>query len=104
MESPWSKREENLIRDVFTRVYASDEERAKAITDEVERIGIEPFQAPDPLLPILPDHVHLICWMAIDADAVQRGKPRCRITLHTRLSPGSSHDIRTRQQYAVGSP
>ncbi len=69
VESPWSKREENLIRDVFKSAYASDEERARAVIEEVERIGLEPFQAPDALPPIQPDDIHLICWMAIEADA-----------------------------------
>ena len=31
-----------------------------------ERIGLQPFAAPDPLPPIQPDEVHLICWLAIE--------------------------------------
>ena len=37
------------------------------IIETVEAVGIEPFQAPEPLPPIDIDNIDLICWMAIDA-------------------------------------
>jgi hypothetical protein len=33
-----------------------------------ERIGLEPFHAPEPLPPIQMEDVHLICWMAIELE------------------------------------
>jgi len=39
--------------------------KARHRIEEVERIGAEPFQAPDLLPPIEPEEIHLITWMAI---------------------------------------
>jgi len=66
VEAPCAKREENLLRAVFEREYPSFDAKSKAIVEEVERIGLEPFAAPAPLPPIQPDEVHLICWMVIE--------------------------------------
>jgi len=67
IEAPCSLREQNLLRIVFEGEYASAEAKSVALIEEVERIGLEPFQAPEPLPPIQRDDVHLICWMAIEA-------------------------------------
>lgn len=66
VEAPCARREENLLRAVFEQEYPSFAAKSLAIVEEVERIGLEPFAAPAPLPPILPDEVHLICWMAIE--------------------------------------
>lgn len=66
IEAPCSKREENLLRSVFEAEYSSYDAKSAAIIEAVERIGLEPFQAPLPLPPISPDQVHLVCWMAVD--------------------------------------
>ena len=68
IEAPCSLREQNLLRIVFEGEYASAEAKSVALIEEVERIGLEPFQAPEPLPPIQRDDVHLICWMAIEAE------------------------------------
>lgn len=68
VESPWSRREENALREVFEGAYASPIERSRAVVEEIKRLGIEPFKAPEPLPPIRPDDVHLVAWMAIEAD------------------------------------
>jgi hypothetical protein len=67
VESPWSRREENAVRDVFEADYGTAAERSKALVNEIKRLGIEPFRAPEPLPPITPDEVHLIAWMGIEA-------------------------------------
>ncbi len=41
--------------------------KAKDLLEEIERIGAEPFNPPDPLPPIEPDEVHLVCWLAIQS-------------------------------------
>jgi len=69
IESPWSRREENAMRQVYEGEYSNALERTKQLVAEVKRLGIEPFKAPDPLPPIHPDDVHLIAWMAIEADS-----------------------------------
>lgn len=39
---------------------------ARGVVDTVERIGTEPFHAPNPLLPIEMDEIHLSCWLATE--------------------------------------
>jgi hypothetical protein len=52
IESPCSRREENQLREVFQQEYASHGARARAIIEAVEKLGLQPFQAPRPLPPI----------------------------------------------------
>ena len=65
IESPWSRREENLLRLAWEREFPTPTHRALHLVEEVERIGAEPFRAPDPLPPIDVKEIHLITWMAI---------------------------------------
>jgi len=69
IEAPSSRREENLLRAVFEAQYPSNAAKSKALVEEVERIGLQPFAAPDPLPPIQPDEIHLICWLAIESES-----------------------------------
>ncbi len=66
IEAPCSRREENQLRAVFEAEFQSHDAKSKAVLEEVERIGLEPFQAPPPLPPISADDVHLICWLAVE--------------------------------------
>ena len=66
VESPWSRREENLLRMAWEHEFDSPGEKARHLVEEVERIGAEPFSAPDPLPPIEIDEIHLVAWMAIE--------------------------------------
>jgi hypothetical protein len=67
VESPWPRREENLLRLASEREFRTNAERARHLVEEVERIGAEPFHAPEPLPPIEAEEIHLIAWMAIEA-------------------------------------
>jgi hypothetical protein len=66
IEAPWSRREENLLRLAWERDFPVVTEKARFLIEEVERIGAEPFRAPDPLPPIEVNEIHLICWMALN--------------------------------------
>ncbi len=68
VESPWPRREENLLRLAWEREFSTPGERARHLVEEVEGIGAEPFRAPDPLPPIEPQEIHLITWMAIERE------------------------------------
>jgi len=68
VESPWSRREENQLRIIFKQEHQESHEKSRALIDEIERIGVEPFKTPEPLPPIDPEEIHLICWIAIQAD------------------------------------
>lgn len=67
VESPCARRDEMALREVFDKEYEADEEKSRAVIEEVERLGLEPFLAPPPLAPITRDEIHLICWMAVES-------------------------------------
>ena len=66
-EAPCSLREQKLLRAVFEQDFPSHGAKSRALVEEIERIGLEPFHAPEPFPPITPDDVHLICWMGMEA-------------------------------------
>ena len=70
-ESPWSRREENLLRVAWEREFPSPADKSRHLIEEVERIGAEPFRPPDPLPPIEMEEVHLITWMAIESERAE---------------------------------
>ena len=66
LESPWPRREETMLRS-----WLESEERdgTAATTFLVEQIlgtGLEPVEPPQPLPPITPEDVEVVCWMGID--------------------------------------
>ncbi|MFQ5515824.1 MAG: helicase, partial [Myxococcota bacterium] len=69
VESPWPRREENLLRLAWDRVYGSSAEKGRSLIDEIENIGAEPFHAPEPLPPITEEEIHLITWLALEREA-----------------------------------
>jgi len=68
VESPWPMREERQLRSTWERGYHSTREKSSALVEKIESIGAEPFQAPEPLPPISADEIHLITWMALEAE------------------------------------
>ena len=48
--------------------FPTNAEKARHLVEEVERIGAEPFHAPEPLPPIETEEIHLIAWMAIEPE------------------------------------
>ena len=71
VESPWSRREENQLRSVWISKFPSVPDKSVALVKEIEKIGVEPYQVPEPLPPIDEDEIHLICWMGIEAETSQ---------------------------------
>ncbi len=69
IEAPWSRREENQLRMAWSREFSDPGERSRYIVEEVARIGVEPYQPPEPLPPVERDDIHLICWLGIQGAA-----------------------------------
>lgn len=69
VESPWPRREENLLRLAWEGEFESRADRARHLVEEIERIGAEPFHPPEPLPPIETDEIRLITWMAIERES-----------------------------------
>ena len=78
VESPWPRREENLLRLAWERPFETSAERSRVLVEEVERIGAEPFHAPDPLPPIEMEEIHLITWIAIERETVENAGQTCQ--------------------------
>ena len=68
IESPWPRREENLLRLAWERTFPTPGEKARHLVEQVVRIGAEPFHSPDPLPPIEKEEICLITWMAIECE------------------------------------
>jgi len=66
VESPIARRDENQLRKVFEGASDSGEEKSLALAAEIERLGLEPYEAPKELPAINEGDVHLVCWMAIE--------------------------------------
>jgi hypothetical protein len=73
IEAPCAVREQNAMRAVYEQEFPSADAKARAIIEEVERLGLEPYQAPTPLPPIDREQVHLVCWMGIESQ--ENGAP-----------------------------
>jgi hypothetical protein len=69
IEAPISRREETELRRVFEQQYPGNRAKVAAIIGAVESLGLEPFEPPDPLPPIDPEEIHLICWMGVEAES-----------------------------------
>jgi hypothetical protein len=67
IEAPWGVRIEKQIREAMA--LAPGVEVSKAIAETAQRLGLEPFKAPDPLPPIEEKDITLICWMAVDTSS-----------------------------------
>ena len=67
--SPWPRREENRLREVWIAEHSSNTEKASALIKAVTATGIEPFEAPDRFPKIDKAEVRLVCWLAIQAVA-----------------------------------
>ncbi len=66
-EAPCSLREQKALRAVFEPACPDPATRSRALVEEIERLGLEPYHPPDPLPPIRPEDVRLVCWMGIEA-------------------------------------
>lgn len=70
LESPWPRREEQLLRGWFEDEGANKPALAAELVERILNTGLEPAHTPPPLPPIEPNDIELLCWLAI---AVRRG-------------------------------
>jgi hypothetical protein len=65
VEAPWGRRYERELREIYEDESLGPVEKSRKLVDKVENLGLQPFEAPDPLPPIEEDEVKLVCWMVI---------------------------------------
>jgi len=66
LESPWPRREEVMLRELFEKEGLADAAKSREIVAFIRKSGLEPFRAPEPLPPIEEDDIHLIGWIALE--------------------------------------
>ena len=66
LESPWPRREEVMLRDWFENAEQAGAALSRILIDQILETGLEPVEPPDPLPPIEPDDIRLLCWMGIE--------------------------------------
>jgi hypothetical protein len=71
LTSPWPRREENKLREVWKEEHVSNQEKALALIKAVDETGIEPFEQPERFPKIEGDEVRLVCWLAIQAEGAE---------------------------------
>jgi len=69
VEAPCSGRESNRLREVMGRPFESDAAKSRALVEAIEELGLRPFNPPPPLPPIEVDDIHLVCWLAVEAES-----------------------------------
>lgn len=72
---------------------SSADAKSLALVEGIERIGLEPFHAPEPLPPIQPEDVTLICWMPIQQTPVAGSQSGNQGNAAFPMSGGSSGGI-----------
>ncbi len=73
VEAPWGRRYERELRDVFDRDLDAVE-KSRQLIAKIEDLGLQPFEAPEPLPPIQKDEVKLVCWMVVAPEEHEEGK------------------------------
>jgi hypothetical protein len=64
LEAPWGARTEQQIREAMGDT--ANGAAAGRVVETVKRLGLKPYQAPEPLPPITVEDVALVCWMAVE--------------------------------------
>ncbi|MDV7351052.1 helicase-related protein [Halorubrum distributum] len=87
IEAPWGRRYERELREVFEDESLGPIEKSRQLVGRVEDLGLQPFDAPDPLPPIQEDEVKLICWMVVspEENSKENDKPKLmsQVTFNT---------------------
>lgn len=78
LEAPWGLRIERQLREVFSPEEARGAESTRKIAEVVKELGLQPWQAPEPLAPIDEDEIHLVVWMGVLSHAADSDSDRSR--------------------------
>ena len=67
LESPWPRRDENLLRSWF-ETDLNNQEKSRFLIESIIQSGLLPSQPIEPLPPILEDDIELLVWIAIKSN------------------------------------
>ena len=87
VEAPWGRRYERELREIYEDESLAPIEKSRKLIEKVEDLGLQPFEAPDPLPQIQEDEVKLICWMVVapeeDEEEGDRPQLMSQVTFNT---------------------
>lgn len=63
--APWPTRYEREMRDITRDESLDPQEKSQRIVEKAEELGLQPYDAPEPLPPIQQKEVKLVCWLAV---------------------------------------
>ena len=75
LESPWPRREETMLREWFADEGYTGAARSRFLVERILETGLEPAVPPQPLPPITPEDIELLCWMGIEQEERDRSRP-----------------------------
>ena len=65
VEAPWGRRYERELRDIYQYDTLGPVGKSRELVDKDEDLGLQPFEAPNPLPPIDQEEVKIVCWMVV---------------------------------------
>lgn len=65
VEAPYGRRYERELRDIYEDDSVESAEKSRQLVDKISELGLQPYEAPDPLPRIEENKIKLICWMII---------------------------------------
>jgi hypothetical protein len=72
VEAPWPRRYERELREIYQDETFGPVEKSRELVEKVEDLGLQPYEAPDPLPQLEEEEeVKLVCWMAITPASVE---------------------------------
>jgi hypothetical protein len=65
--SPWPRREENKLRQVWNEEYKSDADKSADLIEAINLTGIQPYEPPERFPRIDSGEIRLVCWLSIQS-------------------------------------
>lgn len=89
VEAPCGQKYERELREIYEDEPLGPIEKSRELVDKVEKLGLQPFEAPDSLPPIEEDEVKLVCWMIVALEEDQDNQEN-RSSLMSQVTFGTS--------------
>lgn len=83
--APWPQQYEREMREVVRDENLDGEEKARRIAEKADDLGLQPYDAPEPLPPIREEEVKLICWMAVAPEQTEEDESGPSLVSQTTL-------------------
>lgn len=76
IQAPTGKRYGREFREIYEDKDLTAREKSAQFVEKVEELGLQPFEAPDPLPRIEEDQIKLVCWMVVAPEQSEETEKR----------------------------